>query len=143
MTESYTGITSMKRNIVKLKNGKVVFSLMRYPVVFDDGTTMPAADLKLLDSLTPHLEEEVVMLPNQLKTIKLVKRLKEEQKVLLDRIQLYANVVLLPRVILDALNEKQEERISRFARCVGQKLTEDSHGSQPDKSKVLTDCWMY
>lgn len=133
----------MKRNIVKLKNGKVVFSVMRYSVIFDDGTYVPACDLKLLDSLTPTIEEEIVMLPNGLKTIKLVKRLKEEQKVLLDRIQLYANIVLLPRVILDALNENPEERVTRFARCVGQKLTEDSHGSQPDKSKVMTDCWMY
>lgn len=133
----------MKRNIVKLKNGKVVFSLIRYPVVFEDGTTISAGDSELLDILTPHIEEEVVTLPNNLKTIKLVKRLKEDQKVLLDRIQLYANIVLLPRVILDALNENPEERVTRFARCVGQKLTEDSHGSQPDKSKVMTDCWMY
>ena len=133
----------MGHNIVKLKNGKVLFSLMRYPVMFEDGTTISAGDSELLDILTPHVEEEVVTLPNNLKTIKLVKRLKEDQKVLLDRIQLYANIVLLPRVILDALNEDPEERVTRFGRCVGQKLTEDSHGSRPDKGKVVTDCWMY
>lgn len=129
--------------IGKLKNGKTVASLIKFATLFEDNTFIPACKPEAVDKLTPHIKEKEVLLKGEIKTISLVKYLTDEQKCYLDKIQKNVDLVLLPRVILDALAEDTTERSVRFHKCVGQKFTQASVNLPSHQRVVETNVWMY
>jgi len=133
----------MSITITTLTNGKTILSTIPYEIVFTTGIVLPPGSRELFDNLVPKYGEEEVMLPNNLKTVKLVKYLTEKQKEQLDELQTKADIVILPRYLLDVLNEHPEERIGRFGKCVGQYFTAETMSLPPSKKIVRVDIWAY
>lgn len=129
--------------IGQLKDGTRVLSLIRYATLFSDRTFIPGCGQELLDKLTPRILEEKIELESGVTAIYLIKHLDEDQKKIIDTLQTYADLVLLPRVILDALNTDSVERVTRFYKCVGQKFTENTVNLKMEQRVVDITCWMY
>ncbi len=130
-------------NIGKLKDGTKITSLIPYAIVFSDRTFIPACPKDLADLFTPIKLEEDVVLPSGVKTLRITWHLTEKQKQQLDLFQKNGRLVIVSRTVLDALNRNPEERLTRFAYCVGQKATEATVNAKPNERVVDVTCWMY
>ena len=107
-------------NIGTLKNGIKIISLIPYAVLFNDRTFLTPCPKEVVEELAPKKKEIKIILPSGVPVIKVVWYLTEHQKSKLDTLQKGNRLVLVSRVVLDALNENPEERINRFSYCVGQ-----------------------
>jgi len=130
-------------HIGKLKDGTEIISLIPYAVLFSDKTFLPACPKEVVEELCPAKKETEVVLPSGVKVVKVTQYLTEDQKVKLDKLQRKGRLVILPRTVLDALNESPSERVNRFGHCVGQKSTPSTAHCKPHEKVVDVTCWMY
>lgn len=130
-------------HIGKLKDGTEIISLIPYAVLFSDKTFLPACPKETVEQFCPVKKETEIVLPSGIKVIKITYHLTEAQKVRLDELQCGGRLVILPRTVLDVLNEHPSERMTRFGYCVGQKPTPSTSHCKPNDKVVDVTCWMY
>lgn len=129
--------------ISRLKDGTKIVSLIPYSIIFSDGTYVPACPKEISEKFYPSKKEEECILSSGVKVVKVVNVLSDTQKRNIEILQKEGRLVVLPRVILDALNQDPEERVNRFGRCVGQKTTTDTLHSKPNERVADATRWMY
>lgn len=127
----------------ELKDGTEVISLIPYATLFSDQTFLPACPKEVVEELCPAKKEIEIVLPSGIKVTKVTHYLTETQKVKLDKLQRRGRLVILPRTVLDALNECPSERVTRFGYCVGQKPTPSTSHCKPNEKVIDVTCWMY
>ena len=126
-----------------LKDGTKIVSMIPYATLFSDKTFLPACKKEIAERILPVKREEEVTLQNGIKTVRVFWELSYKQKQLLKLLQAGGRLVLLPRTVLDALNQDPKERMTEFFGCVGQKATEATANSKPHERVVDVNCWMY